>query len=223
MAAESAGMTASAIRLTRRGIVAAFVGASVSPAALAGPTLVFPLRLGYARVGETGFVAIRSSEQEAWTQLQTRLGGLINTIEPIQPSDMLGAKAPELDGGASCALVARQLAANAGYSHVILYATQDGRKTYKHGASWVSRAFASLRSEYLKYDRATGEAHLLDVAGGPAIASVSADAAPRDPIDPSDNHRNPEREALTGLTTALERRLQSLSRAGFDAQRSIAD
>jgi len=216
-------MTASAIRLTRRGIIALLAGAGVTPAALAAPALVFPLRLGYARIGETGFVAIRSSEQEAWTQLQTRLGGLIDTIEPIQPSDMLGAKAPELDGGASCAMVARRLAADAGYSHVVLYATQDGRKTYKHGASWVSRAFASLRSEYLKYDRATGEAHLLDIAGGPAIASVIADAAARDPIDPFDNHRNPERETLTGLTTALERRLQSLARPAYEAQRSIAD
>lgn len=223
MAAESARMTVSAIRLTRRGIVAALVGAGVSPEALAAPAIAFPLRLGYARVGPQGFVQLRSAEQAAWGQLQTRTGGLIDSIEPIQPSDMLGAKAPELDGGASCALVARRIGAAAGYSHVILYATQDGRKSYDHDGGWISKAFADLRSEYLKYGRAGGEAHLLDISGGPAIASVSADIAPRNPLDPFDNHRNPERETLAALTASLERRLQSLARAGYQAQRSIAD
>jgi hypothetical protein len=223
MAAESAGMTLSANRLTRRGIVAALLGAGVSPAALAAPAVAFPLRLGYARVGPQGFVRLRSAEQEAWMQLQTRMGGLVDTMEPIQPSDMLGAKAPELDGGASCALVARQIGAVAGYSHVILYATQDGRKNYDHDGGWISKAFANLRSDYLKYSRASGEAHLLDISGGPAIASVSADVAPRKLLDPFDNHRNPERETLAALTASLERRIQSLARAGFDAQRSIAD
>ena len=108
-------------------------------------------------------------------------------------------------------------------SHVILYATQDGRKVYEHYDNWFAAAFASFRSEYLKYGRATGEAHLLDLSGGPAIASVSADASPRNPLDPFDNHRNPEAETLTALTIALERRLQSLARAGYEAARSIAD
>ena len=211
------------VRLTRRGIVAALVGASVTPAAFAAPALVFPLRLGYARIDHEGFVHLRSKEQEAWTMLQTRIGGLIETIEPIQPVNMLGAGAPDVDGGASCALVARQIASNAGFSHVILYATQDGRRTYELGKNWFSRAFASFRSEYLKYERATGEAHLLDVSGGPAIASVSADAAPRNPFNLFDNHRNPEGETLASLTQSLERRIQDFARAGYEAQRSIAD
>jgi len=212
-----------AIRLTRRGIVAALVGAAVTPAAFAAPLLAFPLRLGYARVGPEGFIHLRSTEQQAWTKLQMRIGGLIESIEPIQPSNMLGAKMPDVDGGASCALVARQMAANAGFSHVILYATQDGRKIYEHQDNWFANAFASFRSEYLKYDRATGEAHLLDVLGGPAIASVAADAAPRNPLNLFDNHRNPEGETLASLTQSLERRIQDFARAGYEAQRSIAD
>lgn len=155
--------------------------------------------------------------------MQTRIGGLVETIEPIQPSNMLGANTPEVDGGASCALIARQLAANAGFSHVVLYATQDGRKTYEHKDNWFAKAFASFRSGYLKYDRATGEAHLLDVSGGPAIASVAADTAPRNPLNLFDNHRNPEAETLTSLTQSLERRIQDFARAGYEAQRSIAD
>ena len=210
-------------RLSRRGLLAALCGASLSPAAFAAPAVDFPLRLGYARIGPRGFVPIRSKEQEAWTRLQTRIGGLVDTIEPVQLSNMLGTKAPDVDGGASCALVARKLAADAGLSHVILYATQDGRKVYKHYDNWFSKAFASLRSEYLKYDRAAGEAHLLNVAGGPTIASVSADAPPRDPLDLFDNHRNPEAETLAALTLGIERRLQSLARPGYEVQRSIAD
>jgi hypothetical protein len=210
-------------RFSRRGLLAALSGASLVPAAFAAPAIIFPLRLGYARIGPKGFVPLRSKEQQAWTELQIRVGGLIDTIEPIQLSSMLGTKAPEVDGGASCALIARKLAVEAGYSHVILYATQDGRKIDEHDDSWFSKAFASFRSEYLKYGRATGEAHLLETSGGPAIASVSADAAPRNPLDPFDNHRNPEAETLAALTLALERRFQSLARAGYEAQRSIAD
>lgn len=212
-----------ALRLTRRGIVAALVGAGVTPAAFAAPALAFPLRLGYARIGPEGFVHLRSKEQEAWTMLQSRVGGLIESIEPIQPSNMLGARMPNVDGGASCALVARQTAANAGFSHVILYATQDGRKVYKHKDNWFANAFASFRSEYLKYDRATGEAHLLDVSGGPAIASVATDTAPRNPLNLFDNHRNPEAETLASLTQSLGRRIQDFARVGYEAQRSIAD
>jgi hypothetical protein len=185
--------------------------------------LRFPLRLGYARIGARGFIHIRSDEQEAWTMMQTRLGGLIDSIEPIQPSDMLGPHAPDVDGGASCAMVARRLASDSGISYVILYATYDGQKTYAHGPSWLSRAFASLRAELDKDNRATGEAHLLDVSGGPSLASVMADTPPRDPLNLFDHGRNPERETLTLLTQNLERRLQDFARAGYAAEHSIAN
>jgi hypothetical protein len=210
-------------RLTRRGLAPALTALLFAPRALATPAPAFPMRIGYTRIGAQGFLRIRSAEQQAWDSLRTRTGGLIDLIDPIQPGDMLGANAPVLDGGASCALVARQMAAGAGYTHVILYATQDGRRVPEDRDNWVSKAFENFRSEYMKYDRATGEAHLLDVSGGAAIVSVSADVAPRNPLDPFDNHRKPEAETLTALIVDLEHRLQSLARAGYEAQRSIAD
>jgi hypothetical protein len=210
------------IRLSRRGILAALVGAGVTPAAFAAPGFGFPLRMAYARVGPDGFVQLRADEQRYWSELQTRIGGLIETLEPIQPANMLGA-GPEVSDTASCAMVARQVAFRAGLTHVVLYATQDGRRTYKYNEAWLSETFARFRSEYLKYGRAVGEAHVLDVSGGPPIVSVTADAAPRNPLDPFDNHRNPERETLAGLTAALERRLQNLARVDYAAQASIAD
>ena len=210
------------LRLSRRGILAAFVGAGVTPAALAAPAFGFPLRMAYARVGPDGFVPLRAEEQRYWSELQTRIGGLIETLEPIQPANMLDA-GPEVSDTASCAMVARQIAFRAGLTHVVLYATQDGRRSYKYNEAWLSETFAKFRSEYMKYDRAVGEAHVLDVGGGPPIVSVTADAAPRNPLDPFDNHRNPERETLAGLTAALERRLQNLARADYAAQASIAD
>lgn len=210
------------LRLTRRGILAALVGAGVTPGAFAAPGFGFPLRVAYARVGPDGFVQLHAEEQRYWSELQTRVGGLIETLEPIQPANMLDA-GPEVSDTASCAMVARQIAFRAGLTHVILYATQDGRRTYKYNEAWLSETFARFRSEYLKYDRAFGEAHVLDVGGGPPVCSVTADASPRNPLDPFDNNRNPERETLAGLTAALERRLQNLARVDYAAQASIAD
>jgi hypothetical protein len=207
---------------TRRGLAFALGGFALAPRAFAAPAPNFPLSVGYARIAETGFIPVRLDEQAYWSAMQARTGGLVDAIEPIQLSDIMGGGAPEVDGGANCAMVARQIAAGMGLSHVILYATQDGRKIYP-ADNWMSKSFASLRSEYLKYDRASGEAHLLDVAGGPAVASVSADVKPRDPLNLFDNNRNPERETLHLLTQGLEQRLQRLARPQYKAERSIAD
>jgi hypothetical protein len=195
----------------------------VTPAAFAAPGLHFPLKLAYGRIGPDGFIAIRTDEQVAWTAMQMRLGGLIAALEPIQPGGMLGAQPPEVDGGASCALAGRKLAADLGFDYVVLYATQDGRKDFKTGGGWLRKTFSSLRSEYGKYDRARGEAHLLSVAGGAPLISTTADADPRSPFNLFDNNRNPERETLTTLTRNIEGRLQDLARTDYAAQRSIGD
>ncbi len=209
----------SALRLGALGLG----GLVLAPAALAGPVMRWPLRLAYLRVSPNGFVRIRSDEQQAWTHLQTRLGGLIEAIQPIQPDDMMGARAPQVEGGASCAMVARQMAAAAGFEQVVLYATNDGQRTYKSDGGWFSDMFASLEADLDKDDRAMGEAHLLDVMGGPALVTVSADAKPRDPLNLFDGGRNPERETLKGLTQEMERRLQDLARSAYENQRSIGD
>lgn len=195
----------------------------LAPAALAAPYMRWPLRLAYVRVCPNGFVHIRSDEQQAWTQLQTRLGGLIETIQPMQPDDMFGGKSPQVEGGPSCAMVARQMASAAGFDQVILYATNDGQRTYKSDGSWFSDLFATLQADLDKDGRAMGEAHLLDVGGGPALISVNADAKPRDPFNLFDGGRNPERETLTSLTQGIERRLQDLARAAYEGERSIGD
>ncbi|MEQ1609659.1 MAG: hypothetical protein ABL956_11925 [Hyphomonadaceae bacterium] len=197
-------------------------GLVLAPAAMAQMTTRWPLKLAYARVSPNGLVHIRGDEQTAWTSMLLRLGGLIDALQPIQPDDMMSA-APKIAGPASCALAARQIASNAGLSHVILYATNDGQRIYASDGGWFSDMFAGLQSDLDKDDWATGEAHLLDVAGGMPIATVMVDAKPRDPLNLFDGGRNPEREALAKLTTAMERRLQDMARAALDAQRSIAD
>jgi hypothetical protein len=209
----------SALRLGALGLG----GVVLAPAALAAPYTRWPLRLAYVRVSPSGFVHIRSDEQLAWTQLQTRLGGLIETIQPMQPDDMFGAKPPQVEGGANCAMVARQMASAAGFDQVILYATHDGQRTYKSDGGWFSDLFASLQAGLDKDERATGEAHLLDVMGGPALITVSADAKPRDPLNLFDGGRNPERETLASLTQGIERRLQDMARSAYDNQRSFGD
>ena len=106
---------------------------------------------------------------------------------------------------------------------MVLYATNDGQRIYTSDGHWFSDMFASLQADLDKDDRATGEAHLLDVAGGAPLTTVTADARPRDPLNLFDGGRNPERETLMGLTQGIERRLQDMARAAYDAQRSIAD
>lgn len=198
-------------------------GLALAPLAHAQQLMQWPMRLAYARVSPDGFVHIRSDEQVYWTAMQTRLGALVEAIQPIQPRDMLGRSAPQTDGAASAATAARQMAAAAGFNHVILYTTDDGQRAYKSDGTWLQDAFANLRSDIGRGGRATGEAVLLDISGGMPLASVTADAKPRDPLNLFDNGRNPERETLAQLTANLERRIQDMSRLAFDNQRTFGD
>lgn len=220
-------MTISRLSLTRRTALrmgALGAGAlALTPSAMAQTPIQWPLRLAYARISPTGFVHIRSDEQSAWEAMQMRLGGLIDVIQPIQPSDMIGGGVPEVRGGANCAMVARQMASRAGFTYVILYATQDGQRRYESDGAWFSDLFAGLQADLDKDDRANGEAHLLDVSGGMPLATVTADAKPRDPLNLFDGGRNPERETLSGLTKGIERRLRDMARLAYDAQRSFGD
>jgi len=200
-----------------------FGSIALLPLANAQPAIQWPMRLAYARVAPNGFVQIRGDEQNYWNAMQTRLGGVVETLQPIQPRDMLNLAPPQVEGAASCAMVARQMAAAAGFNNVIIYATNDGQRSYKSDGSWFQDTFASLRGDIDKDDRASGEALLLDISGGMPLISVTADAKPRDPLNLFDGGRNPERETLAQLTANFERRLQDMARPALEAQRSIAD
>lgn len=197
--------------------------ALAAPQALAAPAVSFPMRIAVARVSPDGFVHIRSEEQEAWEQMALRLGGLVDTLAPLQPANMLGGGLPKINGAASCALVARQMAGNAGFAQVILYSTFDGQRKRETYDNWFAQTFGDLTSDLAKDGRATGEAHLLDTGGGMPLASVMADAKPRDPLNLFDGGRNPERETLTRLIQQMEWRLQDMSRRAYDSSRSIGD
>lgn len=197
-------------------------GLALAPLAQAQQLMQWPMRLAYARVSPDGFVHVRADEQVYWTAMQTRLGGLVETIQPIQPRDMMGRDTPPPEGG-GYATVARQLAAAAGFNHVILYTTDDGQRVYTSDGSWFQDTFASLRSDLGRGGSATGEAVLLDISGGMPLASVTADTRPRDSLNLFDGHRNPERETLSQLTAQLERRIQDMSRLAFDGQRTFGD
>jgi hypothetical protein len=216
-------MKMSPLLLSRRQLALGLVAAAVIAPAASAYGLRFPLRIAYARIGKDGFVPIQSDDQRAWSALQTRLGALIDQIAPIQPTGLLGAHAPEADGGASCALAARKLAAEEGFSHVVLYATSDGKRTYHHGGDWLTRGFATLRANVGPHDRAAGEAYLLDTGDGPPLACATADARQKEFLDPFDDGRKPERETLAALTRTLEIQLQRLARADLARDASIAD
>jgi hypothetical protein len=215
------------VSLSRRralGLALAALGAGlVSPSAFGMSGVSFPLRVAYARVSPAGFVHIRSDEQAHWTRMATRMGGLVDQLAPMQPGDMFGGGLPSVEGGPSCAMVARQMALNAGYNQVILYATSDGQRAYAPPDGWFGDTFAWMQGEFDKDGRATGEAHLLDVGGGMPLASAHADAKPRDPLNLFDGGRNPERETLDSLIRAMELRLNAMALLAYESQRSIAD
>jgi len=208
-----------ALRLGLAGLGAALVATPV----FAAPKVSFPLRVVYARVSPEGFVRIRSDEQARWTHMARRMGGLIDSLAPMQPGDMLGSGLPKIEGDVDRAMVARQIAERAGYHHVILYATHDGQRDHAVQQGWFGETFAWLQGEFDKDGRASGEAHLLDVGGGMPLASAHADALPRDPLNLFDGGRNPEREALDALIHAMEMRFGDLARQAYESQRSIAD
>ena len=208
--------------LTRRGALLS-LAAAIAPGALASPALRFPMRVACMRVGPSSFLPIRHDEQAHWSQLQLRLGGLVERMTPVQPSDMLGQNLAVIDGGANCAMVARQAAARWDFSHVILYATHDGQRPRQSDGAWWNDVFIAMSGPFTKDGRAMGEAHLLDVDGGPPLASATADARPRDPLNLFDGGRTPERGALAALTQRLELGVQTLARSAYQNQRSIAD
>ncbi|MEQ1780202.1 MAG: hypothetical protein ABMA14_02500 [Hyphomonadaceae bacterium] len=220
-------MTFFPLTLTRRSAMrlglAGLSVAALAPSALAAPVVSYPMRIAYARVSPAGFVHIRSAEQDAWTRMATRLGGLISALTPLQPAGMLGGGLPKIEGPANCALVARQMAQDAGYNQVILYATLDGQPPSQSYDNWFSQTFNDLLADIAKDGRATGEAQLLLTGGGMPLATATADAAPRDLLNLFDGGRNPEREVLDQLVGAIERQLQDMARSAYEGSRSIGD
>jgi hypothetical protein len=208
----------------RRLLVLAAAGL-VAPSALAGPRspgFSLPLRIAYARLAPAGLVQPARAEREAFSALRVRTGEVIAEIEPLPLGGLFNLAPPETDGGAGSILLARQLAQASGHDTVLLYATEDGQRTYPAGGSWIARAFASLRSAYGPYDPANGEAHLFAVAGGAPLLSVASDAAPRIAVNPFDR-RVPEQEAFDTLVADLELRLQALAARWLTREQSIAD
>jgi hypothetical protein len=189
----------------------------------AAEPLSLPMRFACMRMDPDGFAYISSQEQGLWRSFQSRLGGLISDIRPIQPANRLGLVAPKTDSGASCALAARALALEAGFDLVLLYGTLNGRRSYEAQGNVLSRLFASLRSEHGPYDPSTGEAHLLDAGGGAPLLSFRSDAPPKSLIDRVPGGREPELEALTILIDQFEQRLLDVARDAYRSERSIAD
>ncbi len=214
--------------LTRRSVLSAGAVLFAPPAWAfqqgawgAGPQsgVHFPLRVGYARIGPEGFLRLDAREQTRWSTLQVRLGALVARITPLQPADMFGAKAPLVDGGAACALAARQMAADAGLGHVLLYAVDEG--TQAEGG-WIAQCFAALRAAG-GAGHVSGEAHLLDVTGGPPVDSVFSDAPRRGFLGALGGRPRGATQALDDLALGVERRIQEAAAQALESRHSMAD
>jgi hypothetical protein len=212
------------LHLSRRGLVVGMGALALAGRALAAPAPQpkFPLRIAVFRMSEKGLAHIPTEHQTIWNGFATRLGGLVDTIEPAQPISMVDLSAPADDGGESSAARARGLAERMGCGHIILYATDDGVKRQAWSAGWVNRAFNHLREAVAIHDRQFGEALLMDIQGGLALAQSTADVSPSTPIDLFTG-RNGETETLKLLTAGLERRVQKLAEKQRIAEQTLAD
>ena len=83
------GMDTRQVTLSRRGALrlglAGLGAALAAPSAFAAPSVSFPLRIAYTRVSPQGFVHIRYDEQAVWMHMARRMGGLLDTLAPMQP------------------------------------------------------------------------------------------------------------------------------------------
>ncbi len=87
----------------------------------------------------------------------------------MQPQDMIGTAGSKMEGGANCAMAARQHGVDGRVQ--LRDPLCDARRPASFPtrmASWFSDLFANMQADLDKDNRATGEAHLLDVAGGHA-------------------------------------------------------
>jgi len=169
----------------------------------------------YARLSPSGFVQIRSDEQEAWTGMATRLGGLISALTPLQPAGILGGGLPKIEGNANCVSggatdgAGRRLQPDDPVCDAGRAAAAREPSTTGSG-----RPSTTCSADIAKDGRATGEAQLLLTGGGMPLASATADAAPRDLLNLFDGGRDPEREVPGQLVGAM-----GTPAAGHGAQR----
>lgn len=218
-------MSSPAASHTRRALLASALATGVISGvpARAAPRLAYPMGLLYARIGPEGFQRINTEEQELWSTMSIHLGGLISRIEPIQRYSMLTNDPPAISSENSSILIARQLAAEAGLDHILLYSSHDGSRSYTTYTNWAAKAYAGIRSSLSAHDDAIAEAHILKTAGGPPIVSRSLDAPPRARFNPFDLRRNPEQQVMSRLAQSIEASIQTDARIALAAQTSIGD
>ncbi len=231
------------------GLSGALIAGNLPAFAGVTPSMRIPASIAYGRFDANGQVDMTAMDRQTWEAMARRIGGGIARMEPFQSSNFLPMQAPDLDGGAAAALAARNMAGRSGYDYVLLYAViwpetptaverdspvpSEGvravRKRIGKKVRWVFSSvakgpFANSTDEITQEPAGPvrGEAHLLDVAGGGAITSSWAEA----PINKSWGimraKTDPETELLEALSQDMERRLQGLMRAPYDARRSIA-
>lgn len=204
--------------LTRRAALLLAAGAAIAPRALAAPTVTFPLRIAVAKLTPTGLARLSAEQQTIWSAMAQRLGGLIESIEPVQPSSLITPRPPEVDGGRSALEQACNIAEELICPHLILFATEQPSRTVQAPAQWLSKALTSVR-DVVTPDRMMGEVLLVGAENINVVARATTDVAPRFMIFGPE----PETETVKALAVSLERRLQLIARDQYAASRSITD
>lgn len=192
------------------------------PPAGASPAPTPFLDLAVARFGPAGFETVGGEEQAIWRRMARRLGGFNRTLHILQPGELLAPPAPETNGPSAALLAVRVAAVRRNATGAVLYRCDDGSRVFVHADNPFADAFAAARTLASRARPAFAEATLIDAAGG--VAGFAAeDAPPRDRLNPFDNDRRPDREAIDKLSRTLEEEIRRLILPEGAQPRTIAD
>ena len=211
--------------------------------------LKLPTSIAYMRFDQNGVVRMKPDDRGTWELMARHLGGLVERMEPFEYSAILPMPAPITDGGASAALHARNMASQAGYDYILIFAIMPPEKeetelTPKSAeiederqrrlgprarafqrVKWVFSGVSKPPSFIVpeKTGDVVGEAHLIAAQTGAVIASSWSSIPENKSRGIFREKYDAEDHVLQALSADMERRIQDLARLNYHNGRSLAD
>lgn len=216
----------------------------IAAAANVEPQLRFPARLGLARIGERGLVAVPQAEADAWRKLADRLGSGYGEFVPVSPlvaalatpeeSRVVIAQDLIWDYQTSLARVVREIRLGAARQHLDAVLIYEAFGSSEESSNPLAVTKLALIGFFLPTENVAAEgfaqAVLVDVRNGYTYGTASAVAEkPSHRLttvsDSRDAHRSAlaeaEARAVAGLTGEVEVMVRDLRLAL--AERRVGD
>lgn len=218
----------------------------------APPVLRLPAAMLYMKLDLNGMTMPPAHDRLLWQQMSMNLGGIITRIEPMPKNRLMG-HMDDIDGAGAAILNARTLAKQAGYDFIIVYGvlpeaseeeiTEAGKPRRIKDRSIIAGVrrrltFWEHHNDIANYEPPTndqihkqlsrtsslvGEAHLLDVRGGPPLASAWAEAEKLSLVQKYTSKDKRELMIIEELVLGIQREIYQLSYQNLGKQKSLAD